>query len=260
MIIDTHAHLNFPAYQEVLEKIISNAKKAGVSKIICVSSSLADSQKAIEIAKKYKNTVFAAVGIHPQQTDPENKDSLKNQVEKLAKLAEEKEVVAIGECGLDFSPPPPPEKERNPADQQFLFESQIKIAKSLNLPILIHSRQAFSQTLEILEKHPKIKGIFHCYSGGKKGIAGVQKLGFLFGVAGNLTYDEGLQNVFRQIPLKNIVLETDCPFLAPLPWRGKTNQPAFILKTAEKLAEIKNLPLEKIAALTTKNAKNLFKI
>jgi len=260
MLIDTHAHLNFPDYEKEEEKIISRAIKAGVKKIICVSSNLTDSQRAIKIARKYLGVVFAAVGIHPQQTDPENQNPPERQLEKLAIIANQKEVIAIGECGLDFSPAPPGEKERSKDIQQLLFESQIKIAQKLNLPILVHSREAFSQTIETLEKFKNLKGIFHCYSGGKKGIEKVQGLGFLFGVAGNLTYDEGLKNVFRQIPLEKIVLETDCPFLAPLPFRGQRNEPAYIKNTTKALAKIKNISLEKTAKITTKNAEALFKI
>jgi len=260
MLIDTHAHLNFPDYEKEEEKIISRAIKAGVKKIICVSSNLDDSQGAITIARKYLGVVFAAVGIHPQQTDPENQNSPEKQLEKLKVLACQKEVVAIGECGLDFSPTPPGEKERPKDIQQTLFEGQIKIAQKLNLPILVHSREAFSQTIEILEKFKNLRGIFHCYSGGKKGIIKVEELGFFFGIAGNLTYDEGLQNVFRQIPLEKIVLETDCPFLTPLPFRGQKNEPSYLKYTAEKLAKIKNISSSWLAKTTTKAAQNLFKI
>jgi len=257
MLIDTHAHLNFPDYEKDLDEVVTRAIKAGVKKIICVSSNLADSQKAVAIAKKYPGIVFAAVGIHPQQTDPENKNPLEKQIKKLAKLAKEKEVVAIGECGLDFSPAPPPEKDRTQAQQQFLFENQIKIAKELGLPLLIHSRKAFGQTVESLKKFKDLKGVFHCYAGGKKGIPKVLELGFYFGIDGNLTYDEGLQNVSRQIPLEKIFLETDCPFLAPIPFRGQRNEPAFIKIIAKKLAEIKNVSFEKVAKITTKNALEL---
>jgi len=260
MLIDTHAHLNFPDYEKEEEKIISRALWVGVKKIICVSSNLADSQKAIAIAKKYPKVVFAAVGIHPQQTDPKNQDSPEKQLEKLKTLAYQKEVIAIGECGLDFSPVPPGEKERSKDIQKILFEGQIKIAQRLNLPILIHSREAFSQTIETLGKFKNLKGIFHCYSGGKKGIKKVQNLDFLFGVAGNLTYDEGLQNVFRLIPLDKIVLETDCPFLTPLPFRGQRNEPSYLKYTAKTLAKIKNTSEEKLAKITSKTAQNLFKI
>ncbi len=257
MLIDTHAHLNFPDYDKDLDGVVGRAIEAGVKKIICVSSNTTDSQKAVEIAKKYPGVVFAAVGIHPQQTDPENKNPLEKQIEKLAKLAKEKQVVAIGECGLDLSPAPPPEKDRTQDQQRFLFENQIKIAKELGLPLLIHSRKALEQTVETLKKFKSLKGVFHCYAGGKKGIKKVLGLGFYFGVDGNLTYDEGLQNVFRQIPLEKIVLETDCPFLAPFPFRGQRNEPAYVKIIAKKLAEIKNVPFEKVTKITTKNALEL---
>jgi len=260
MLIDTHAHLNFPDYEKEEEEIISRALRAGVKKIVCVSSNLADSQKAIKIAKKYPKVIFAAVGIHPQQTDPENQDSPEKQLKKLEALACQKEVVAIGECGLDFSPTPPGEKERPKDIQQLLFEGQIKIAQELNLPILIHSRKSFTQTVETLKRFKNPRGIFHCYSGGKKGAKKVKDLGFFFGVAGNLTYDEGLQNVFRQIPLEKIVLETDCPFLTPLPFRGQRNEPSYLKYTAKTLAKIKNISKEELAKITTKTAQNLFKI
>jgi TatD DNase family protein len=260
MLIDTHAHLNFPDYDKDLDKVIRRAIEAGVKKIICVSSNLTDSQKAVAIAKKYPGIVFAAVGIHPQQTNPENQDSPEKQLKKLAVLASQKEVVAIGECGLDFSPAPPGEKERPKDIQQILFEGQIKIAQKLNLPVLIHSREAFDQTIETLEKFKNLKGIFHCYSGGKKGIKKVEDLGFLFGVAGNLTYDEGLKNVFSNVPLEKVVLETDCPFLAPLPFRGQRSEPSYLKYTAETLAEIKNISFKNLAEITTQTAQNLFKL
>ncbi|MGB9706607.1 MAG: TatD family hydrolase [Microgenomates group bacterium] len=258
MLIDTHAHLNFPDYEKDLDKVVARAIKAGVKKIICVSSNITDSKKAIEIAKKHPKIVFAAVGIHPHQTDPENQTPVEEQIKKLEKLAKQKEVVAIGECGLDFSPAPPKEKERPRSVQQFLFESQIKLAQKLNLPLLIHSREAFKETVEILKKFKGLKGVFHCYAGGKKGIPKVEELGFFFGLAGNLTYDEGLQNVLRQIPLEKIVLETDSPFLAPVPFRGQRNEPAHIKIIAQALAKIKNISFEKVAKTTTKNTHNLF--
>ncbi|MGB9911532.1 MAG: TatD family hydrolase [Microgenomates group bacterium] len=258
MLIDTHAHLNLPDYHKDLSLVIKKALKAGVKKIICVSSNIQESKKAIFLAKKYPKIIFPAVGIHPQQTDPENTLSLNEQLAILSQLAKEKEVVAIGECGLDFSPPPPPEKERSKNEQFFLFQGQIKIALETKKPILIHSREAFLETVSFLKKFKNLKGIFHCYSGGKKGIKMVEDLGFYFGVAGNLTYDEGLQNVFQQIPLEKIVLETDCPFLAPLPFRGQRNEPAYLKITAQKLAKTKNISFKIIAKVTTDNAEKVF--
>lgn len=260
MLIDTHAHLNFKDYERDLNKVIKRAVAAGVGKIICVSSNIADSERAIEIAKKFPGIVFAAVGIHPQQTDPGNTTTLNNQIVRLENLAKQKEVIAIGECGLDYSPAPPGEKDRTKKEQFFLFEKQIKLTQNLSLPLLIHSREAFTDTLEILSKYQNSTGVFHCYSGGKKGIEKVCQLGFSLGIAGNLTYDEGLQNVSRQIPLEKIVLETDCPFLSPKPIRGKRNEPANTKITARLLAKIKDLSFEKISRVTIQNAKRIFKI
>ncbi len=259
-MIDTHAHLNFPDYKNTLNSVIQNAQKSGVEKIICVSSNIGDSIKAIEIAKKYPGVVYAAVGIHPQQTDPENKDSLKLQIEKLNKLACLKEVIAIGESGLDYSPAPPPEKDRSKKDQIFLFEKQIELAVLKNIPIVVHTRKAFDDTLTTLEKYQKVKGVIHCYSAGKKGIERVVNLGFCFGVDGNLTYDKGLQNVFTQIPLKKIILETDSPFLTPEPKRDQRNEPGFLPYSAMKLAEIKNTSKKEVNKITTKTARRLFRL
>lgn len=260
MLVDSHAHLNFPDYQEDLDLVIKNALAATVNKIICVSSNVADSQRAVEIARKYPEVVYATVGIHPQQTDPGNPDSLDKQIEKLTELAKNKEVVAIGECGLDYSPAPPGEKDRTAEDQAVLFKSQIELAKNLNLPIIIHTRKAFDDTVDILSGYQNLRGVFHCYYNGKNGIKKVDELGFLFGIDGNLTYDTGLQNVAGLIPLEKIILETDSPFLTPNPLRGSRNEPANVRITASKLAEIKNVSFDKLAGITTTNAIKLFRL
>lgn len=260
MLVDTHAHLNFPDYQQDLKQVIKRSCKNGAIKIICVSSNIDNSQKAIEIAKKFPGTVFAAIGIHPQQTDPETQESPEKQIKTLNQLAQEKEVVAIGECGLDYSPAPPGEKNRNKKEQYYLFEEQIKTAQRNKLPLMIHTRQAFSDTLEIIKNsqlstiNSRPRGIFHCYSAGKKGIGPVLKLGFYFGVDGNLTYDQGLQNIYAQIPLNRIVLETDSPYLSPAPFRNQRNEPKNIKLIAACLAKIKNQPTVEIERQTTINA------
>lgn len=262
MLVDTHCHLNFPDYQKDLDQIVRRSIKNDVSKIVCVSSNVADAKKAVQIAKAHPGVVYAAVGIHPQQTDPKNPDSAAVQIKKLAEIAKQKEVVAIGECGLDYSPAPPNEKDRTKKEQSFLFQKQIELAQKLSLPLTIHCRKAFSNTLYVLNQQagPKLKGVFHCYSAGKKGIEKVNQLGFYFGVDGNLTYDDGLQNVFRQIPLEKILLETDAPFLSPEPLRNQRNEPKNIKIIAECLAKIKNVSFEKICQITTKNAKKLLQI
>lgn len=269
MLVDTHAHLNFPDYQKDLDQVIREAAKNGVRKTICASSNLEDSQKAIEITRKYPGIVWAAVGIHPQQTDPENTLPLEKQIERLDQLANCKEVVAIGECGLDFSPAPPGEKDRSLEDQYFLFQKQIQLAQKRKLPIIIHTRKAFRETIQIVEQfidHHKpmvnnsITGVFHCYSAGKKGIQRVIPTGFYFGIDGNLTYDTGLQKVAKLIPLERIILETDSPLLSPEPKRGQRNEPANLKIIAKFLSGIRDVPLERVAQTTTQNATSLFAI
>jgi len=269
MLIDTHAHLNFPDYEKDLNEVIKRSVENGVKKIICVSSSLKDSIKAIEIAKEYPKIIYAAVGIHPHQTDFQEKLSLEEQIKKLKKLAKNSQVVAIGECGLDFSPAspdasrggpaPPMEKDRSEKEQIFLFKKQIEIALDLNLPILVHARKALPQVLEILHSFKnKPRGVFHCYSGGKSDIKKVEELGFSFGLDGNLTYDVGLQNVVREIPLEEILLETDCPFLSPEPYRGLRNEPKNVKIIAEFLAQLKGLPLKQVVETIAKNSHAAF--
>lgn len=261
-MVDTHAHLNFPDYRKDLREVIERAVKSDVEKIICVSSNIADSQRAIEIAQRFPE-VYVAVGIHPHQTDPDNRMTIEKQIEILGRLAEQKKVVAIGECGLDFSPAPPGEKDRKKEEQIFLFKHQIELARRLNLPIIIHSREAFGETIQILTEvlsQSQPKGVFHCYSAGKRKTKEVEKIGFYFGVDGNLTYDDGLQNVFAQIPITRILLETDSPFLTPIPHRGQRNEPSFLPLVAKKLADIKKLSLRKVDKITSQNAKKLFRI
>ncbi|HUW21246.1 MAG TPA: TatD family hydrolase [Candidatus Bathyarchaeia archaeon] len=269
MLVDTHAHLNFSEYAKDIDQIIKRSLENKVTKIICVGSNLDDSEKAITLAKKYPGVIYAAVGIHPQQTDPENSQPLKEQTDRLAKLAAYQEVVAVGECGLDFSPAPPGEKDRTRKEQIFLFQQQIKIAQDLKLPLIIHTRKAFMETVQLIESftnNPQsttenlLQGVFHCYSAGKKRISKVTQLGFYFGTNGNLTYDPGLQNIFCQIPFDKIILETDCPFLSPVPFRNQRNEPKNIKIIAEYLSRLKNIPLKEVARQTTQNAQNLFNI
>ena len=258
MLIDTHTHLNFADYGLDVDAVIKRAVENGVTKIICASSNLRDSEESIKLAQKYSGIVYATVGIHPQQTDPENNTTLKEQIDQAKKLVDNKEVVAIGECGLDFSLPPPGEKERSKEDQIFLFNELIKLNFKTKLPLLIHSRESFIEIIDLLSGYKNLQGVFHCYSGGKKGIIKVQNLGLLFGVDGNLTYDEGLQNIFKLIPLEQILLETDSPYLTPVPFRGQRNEPANIKFIAKKLTEIKETTLEEVSTITSTTTTRLF--
>ena len=259
MLVDTHAHLNFSDFENDLDEVIKRSVENDVKNIICVSSSLKDSIKTIEIAKKYPGIVYAAVGIHPHQTDSQEKGSPKEQIKQLRELIKNNKVIAIGECGLDFSPTPPMEKDRSEKDQIFLFKKQIELAIEKHLPLVVHSRKALPKVLEILDPFKgKIRGVLHCYSGSKKDIKKIEELGLYFGLDGNLTYDVGLQNVAKLIPLEKILLETDSPFLTPKPYRGLRNEPKNVKIIAEFLAQLKGLPLNQIVETITKNTHAAF--
>jgi TatD DNase family protein len=260
MLIDTHCHLNFSCYQADLEKVIDRAKKDDVRKIICVGSNIKDSRTAFELAKKFPGVIYPAVGIHPQKTDPKNTDSIEEQINQLKILCRKPGIVGIGECGLDFSDPPQNEEKRNTVDQMKLFQMQIEMAKEFSLPLVIHSRKAFFDTIDVMHKYSGLKGVFHCYSGGKSWIKEVAQMGFFFGVDGNITYDAGLMNVYREIPIERIILETDSPFLAPLPYRRKRNEPKNVRMVAQKIAEIKNIPLKNLISQVEKNTNELFSL
>ncbi|MDD5731830.1 MAG: TatD family hydrolase [Patescibacteria group bacterium] len=262
MLIDTHAHLNFKDYND-LDEVIKRSRESGVEKIICVSSNIADSISVVEIAKKYRGIVFAAVGIHPQCTDPENKGDISAQLEKLEKLVSENKdvVVAIGECGLDFTEVIEGERKRSIEEQEELFQGQIKLANKYDLPILLHFNKAHDYFLDRYLDLKNMKGVFHCYVGGKKRLKRFLEFDkFLLGINGLATYDEGVGQVVKGIPINRLVLETDCPFLAPLPHRGERNEPAYIPLVAQKVAELKGISLEEISRQTGENVEKIFGI
>ena len=240
MLIDTHAHLNFPELLKDIDGVLERAKEAGIEKIICVGTNLEDSKMAIELAQKYES-IFATVGIHP-----ENNCEDWDEFEKLAKSPK---VIGIGECGLDNKVGLPNQKE--------IFEKQIKIAGKLDLPLVIHCRNAQEELVEMLKQvqHDTLRGVLHCFAGGME-----IPENFYVSFAGNVTFKnaKNLQELAKLIPLEKLLVETDCPFLAPEPLRGSQNEPVNVKITASKLAEIKNVSLEKIAEMTTKNANELF--
>lgn len=233
-MIDTHAHL---------DKVLKDSRDE-VNKIILAASDLEDSKKNIELAQKYK-FLLASVGIHPQSSIEKV-----NQLEKLI----DKNVIAIGECGLDFS------INHNQKEQEIAFRKQIELAQKYNLPLIIHARKAVDEVIEILKEYNQLRGVFHCYAGGKKRIKKVLELGFYIGIDGNLTYEEGLIDVVKNIPKDKLILETDCPYLTPLPFRGEKNKPAYIKYTYEKVSEIWKTSFEETEKTIDKNAKKLFNI
>ena len=247
--IDIHAHLD--AFEDV-EKVINDAKINGVKKIVTAGYNLASSKKCVELAKKYPG-VYAVIGLHPENIEDENADYLS----ELKVLAKNEKVVGIGEIGLDYHYGK--DKER----QKKIFVEQIELANLLNLPIVIHSRDAMGDTMEILKSH-KVKngGLMHCYSGSIESARELKKLGFSFSFGGVCTFKnaKNVCAVIEDLSMDSIMLETDCPYLAPVPHRGERNEPKYIPLIAEKIAELKNIELNEVAKITTNNAKNIFKL
>lgn len=242
------------AYNGDVDQVIAAAAIAGVSRIITIGINLESSQAAVALADRYPG-VYAAVGVHPHNTS-ETEDSWYNE---LRQLAQHPKVVAYGEVGLDFV------KQYAPLDTQILhFKQQVRIAKELELPLIIHDREAHTETMTILKEESPfpVGGVMHCFSGDMDLATEVMALGFHISIPGIVTYNNAqtLQEVVRQVPLSALLLETDGPFLAPVPKRGKRNEPAFLLHTAVKIAELKGATLVEIIAETTKNAEALFSL
>ena len=252
MIIDTHMHLYDNKYDGLREEVIDEALNMGVKKMIAVGFDYDSSLKAIDLANKY-GFIYAAIGLHPSEVEKENDHNLS----WIYELAKNKKVVAIGEIGLDYY------WDKTYVDlQKEMFQKQIDIAKSLNLPIIIHSRDASFDSFQIVEKNPGVNGVFHCYSGSLEMAERLIKLGFYIGVGGVLTFKNSkeIKRVVEGISLDNILSETDSPYLSPHPHRGEVNHPGYTKYVVEKIAEIKNIDIENVEEILYNNAIKLFKI
>jgi len=266
-MIDTHAHLT-GNFCKNTDKVIEGSLKKGVGKIILAASNVRESRENIELSKKHPGVLFPAVGIHPQQTDVENFDSPEKQLKQIEELIEKNKdlVVGVGETGLDYSSAPEGEKDRTKEEQQKLFEGQLKLAAEYQLPVIIHGRKAVDEVIETVDKFEKKygpqKGVFHCYAGGKKRIKRILDLSgkWYFGVNGNLTYDPGLEEVLKEIPLDRLVLETDSPFLSPVPHREEMNEPGNVELVYKKVAGVLKKDSKKIEEVVDGNAEKLFSI
>jgi TatD DNase family protein len=253
MLIDTHTHLHDPEFDTDRETVIQRARQDGVDRMITIGTDLASSQNAVELAQKY-DFIYATVGVHPHEVKTLPDDSY----QALEELAKQPKVVAYGEVGLDYY------YMHSPKDlQQKHFREQVRLARSLGLPLVIHTREASEDTLTVLkeEKAEEIGGVFHCYTGDLATAKAALNMGFFISFSGILTFPKTmeLQAVAREIPVESLLVETDCPYLAPIPYRGKRNEPAYVRHVAERLAQIKALPYEELAHTTTQNAKRLFK-
>jgi len=252
--IDSHAHYNDEKFEEDREEVITEAYNSGVTTIINAGYSLESSRKAIEIANKHE-FMYATVGVSPNDIENLNSDYI-NQIEDMAK---DKKVVAIGEIGLDYY-----WNKENKEEQKNIFIEQIKLANKLNLPIVIHTREAVMDTIDILKNKIECKngGIFHCCPLNIELVKEALKLGFYISFAGPATFknSKNADEVIKLVPLEKILIETDSPYLSPEPVRGKRNDSRNVKYIANKIAEVKEISIQDVAKQTYENAKIIFKI
>ena len=250
--IDTHAHVYAEELTSDLDLIMKNAIAVGVNKIIMPAIDSTTLDAMLKVEQQFPEQCIAMMGLHPCYVKENHKEELKLVEDWIGK----RKFIAIGEIGLDFYWDKTFTKE-----QHIVFETQMQWALDLNLPIAIHTRNAMGETIEAVKPFAKkgLRGVFHCFSGSKESAEQIIGMGFHLGLGGVLTYkNAGVAEAVKDIPMEYLVLETDAPYLAPVPYRGKTNEPAYMIEVAKKLAEIKSLPLHEIAAITTSNAEKLF--
>lgn len=255
MFIDTHAHLTFPEFKIDLPDVIERAKNAKLSAIINIALDDQALKGSLKIAEEYPGYVFNAFGLHPHDAS-DWEDSIADTAKQLAK---EKKIIAIGEMGLDYH------YKLSPIDQQKeVFRKLLQLTQELDLPAVIHSREAAKDTLTIIheENQGKLKGVLHCFGGDMELGQQALELGLMISFTGNITFKKAqvVRDAAKQIPLDRIMIETDCPFLAPQLYRGKRNEPAYVVEVARQIAEVTGLSVDQVAEATTENARSFFKI
>lgn len=270
-LLDVHSHIQFPVYDADRTDVIKRAKENGVG-TIAVGTQKDTSAQAISLAKENPDLVYASVGLHPIHTERSyhdkqelgeggDKDGFTSRGEDFnyvlyKKLALSTEVVAIGECGLDYYRLGDETKTR----QKDVFLKQIELSREVKKPLMIHCRHAFADLIDILKSQAGslIPGVIHFFTGSKEDAAKLMDIGFSFSFGGVITFALEYEDMVRFVPIKNILLETDAPYVAPVPYRGKRNEPVYVMQTAKKIAELKSLSYEEVAAQTTSNAVKLF--
>jgi TatD DNase family protein len=253
MLIDTHTHLDDARYDPDREAMIQRGRQAGVAAFVTIGCDLTTSRAAVTLADRNRD-IYASIGVHPHEVKHIGDD----WYDELRRLAQHAKVVAYGEIGLDYH-----YNHSAPKEQRERFREQVQLARELRLPVIIHTREAQEDTISILkeEKASEVGGVFHCFSGDAWLAKDALDLGFYLSFSGILTFNNAttLREIARQTPLDRVLIETDCPYLTPVPHRGKRNEPAFVSHVARQLAEIHtDLSLERIEEVTTENAKRLF--
>ncbi len=252
MLFDTHAHLNDERFEDDRAELISSLKGEGVACFCEIGYDLPSSEAALKLASKY-DFIYAACGVHPHDTD----DLTHDDIEKLDCLLKNEKAVALGEIGLDYY-----YDNSLRENQRLWFDCQLKLAEKLDIPVVIHTRDAMADTIDILKANRGVSGIIHCYSGSRESAKILLDLGYYISFAGPLTFKNASTalEVAAYVPNDRILIETDSPYLAPVPYRGKRNCPIYVAEVAKKLAQIRGTSFEDIAELTFKNAKRVYRI
>lgn len=254
MLVDSHCHLDFNDFEEDFEEVLSRAKENGVTTILNAGNNINELEQQLELSEKYP-FIYTAVGVHPHNAG----EYPYIKAEDFVEQTKHKKVVGIGECGLDYY------YDYSPKEEQIkVFIEQIKAAQQTGLPLIIHTRDADDDTIDILKEEYKkapFSGEIHCFSSSKKLADFALSIGFYLSASGIITFNKSndLRDIFADIPLDRLLVETDAPFLAPIPMRGRRNEPSFVLHTAEKLAQIKDISLEELAQITSDNFFKLFR-
>ena len=253
MLFDTHAHMDSRSFQPDREALLQNFPNAGIGLLMNPGCSLESSKKAVQLAAEY-HYIYAAVGSHPDAADEVN-DTVLEEYRMLCKL--NPKVKAIGEIGLDYHYEDIPRQLQKKA-----FIAQLALARELDLPVIVHERDAHEDAMAIIKQFPEVKGVFHCFSGSAQMAQELTKLGWYIGFTGVLTFKNARRAIeaAQAIPLDRIVLETDCPYMSPEPFRGQRNDPSRLCRMAEKLAEIRGISTEEAQQITLENGKRLYKI
>lgn len=260
-MIDTHTHLHGKEFAEDIEEVLARSRESGVERVVLVGVDPADTRRALEVARQHAGQIFVVAGVHPHEANIWN-DAVREQVRELLR---EPEVVAIGEIGLDYHYDFSPREEQRRA-----FVEQLELSRELNMPVVIHCREAYQELIGVLREFyggsrgdlAKPRGVLHCYFGSLDQAREAAELGYLLGVGGSCTFKkaEELHEVVRQAPLEQLVLETDAPYMTPVPHRGKRNESSFVPLVAARVAELKGLAAEDVARVTTENAKRLYRM
>lgn len=251
MLVDSHCHLNFPEFVDDLPDVIKRAQTSGVKMMLSVNTKLKESLDIQKIADQY-SMVYCSVGVHPHDASSHVYDGVEDEIRQLCSHPK---VIALGETGLDFY-----YNNSVKDDQIKSFHTHARLSKELDLPLIIHTREADDDTIAVLKDHPEVRGVFHCFSGTENLARQALDLGFYLSISGIVTFPkaQSLKDIVTWAPLDRLLVETDSPFLSPVPHRGKRNEPAFTAHVAEMVAELKGIPLSIVAEATTDNFFNLF--